>query len=226
MEPLRIEFKLVSEWCPPSLGVHLDGLVAHTVVREAIRTEGLHEQANSPVYAELISDLPFEKYESENGWCWKASKLQVVGYRCQERRYLTAKTPVDEMATAIGDGIVDSAGGSVIDTQRGIAKNSSMFYTVEYAKGLTAWCIGDKDALEYLLQEIDAIGVKTRLGHGLLAPFEDGRLFRVTNDDDAIEKWKARNSPERLQQSMFPGIGAIHTPYWRNKEYCWMPCQE
>ena len=227
MEPLRIEFKLAGPWAPPSNGVHFDGFIAHRVVQDALHgatTPGVDDPDSDEVdYARLIADLPFEKYESENGWCWKASKLQPVRYHGQERRYLTAKTPVIDMARAIGDGTVEAKGGSIIDTVRGIGKNSAIYYTLEHVEELHAWCVGDRDAIEFLLQDVRAIGVKTRLGHGTLMPFDDGKFFRVVTDDDAATKWQTRNLPDKLQDKMYPGVGTTHPPYWKEKAYCWMP---
>ena len=141
----------------------------------------------------------------------------------QERRYLTAKTPVMAMAIDIGRRVVEEKGGSYIDTVRGIGKNAAMYYTLEHAKGFEAHCIGDHDALTYLLADFDAIGVKTRLGHGSLKPFEDGKLFRITRDESAREKWKYRNAPVKLTQDMHPCVGAFRPPYWRDKDYVWTP---
>lgn len=222
MEPLRIEFQLSGPWSPPHGGVHLDGLVAWAVKEQALRNAGT-SLTSAPDYAAIISDLPFEKHETSYGWCWKASKLQVLGYRCQERRYLTAKTPVMEMALAIGDRIVEEKGGTYIDTVRGLGKNAAMYYTLEHAQGFEAFCVGDYDALNELLMEVDAIGVKTRLGHGCLRPYEDGKLFRITPDAAAAEGWKRRNAPERLHADMIPAVGCFQPPYWRGKGYCWAP---
>lgn len=223
MEPLHIEFTLAGPWAPPAFGTHFDGLIAHAIVRDALSCEGLANPENERQFADMICELPFEKYESPAGWCWKASKLQAVGYHGQQRRYLTAKTPVGDMARAIGNGTVETKGGSIIDTVRGIGKNSALYYTLEHAQKLQAWCIGERDSLEYLLQQIDAIGVKTRIGHGALVPYPDGRLFKITADESATEKWKTRNLPDRLVDDMYPDVGAIQPPYWKNKVYCWMP---
>lgn len=221
MEPLRIEFNLTGPWCPPHGGVHLDGLVAWAVKEEALRNARVANSSDID-YAALIADLPFEKHEGPNGWCWKASKLQVIGYREQERRYLTAKTPVIDMALAIGDRIVEEKGGANIDTVRGLGKNAALFYTLEHAAKVEAYCIGDRDALVELLQEVPAIGMKTRLGHGSLRPYDDGNLFRIIGDESAHENWKRRNAPDRLLEDMIPAVGRFQPPYWRGKEYCWM----
>lgn len=220
MEPLRIEFQLSGPWCPPQGGVHLDGLVAWAVKEEALRNLSAGAQTD---YETIISDLPFEKYEHDNGWCWKASKLAVIGYQFQERRYLTAKTPATDMALAIANGVVEEKGGSYIDTVRGLGKNAALYYTLEHAQGFQAYCIGDYDALHELLQEIHAIGVKTRLGHGSLRPFNDGHLFRITRDPAAQENWKRRNAPARLVEDMIPAVGSMRPPYWQSKGYCWVP---
>ncbi len=232
MEPLRIEWKLTSDWVPPHHGLHLDGLIALAVVRDSLSSS---YQGEGVDYAKLISDLPFERFDStpseatrtEQTWCWKASMIEVIGYHGQSRRYLTAKTPVDAMAQAIVDGVVEAKGGAYIDTLRGPAKNSALFYTVEYAERLQAWCIGDKDALEDLLGRIDAIGVKSRIGHGSLIPFEDGRLFKITPDPEAATRWQHRNLPVKLHERLYPGIATLQPPYWNGaKCYCWKPIDE
>ncbi|KLR58970.1 hypothetical protein OX89_04045 [Diaphorobacter sp. J5-51] len=204
--------------------MHLDGLIAWAVKEEALRNaSGSTATGAEPDYAAFISDLPLEKHESPHGWCWQASKLEVVGYRGQERRYLTAKTPVLDMALAIGNRVVEEKGGSTIDTVRGLGKNAAMYYTLEHAQGFEAYCVGDYDALSELLQEIQAIGAKTRLGHGSLRPYDDGNLFRITHDPTAHEKWKRRNAPERLLEDMIPAVASFQPPYWKGKDYCWVP---
>jgi CRISPR type IV-associated protein Csf3 len=214
--------------------VHFDGLLALQVVQESLRVASppsppvasqQHSGDDGVDYAALIEDLPLEKYESDSGWCWKASKLTAVNYLGQERRYLTAKTPVNDMARKIVDGVVEAKGGSIIDTQRGIGKNSSLYYTLEHVAELHAWCVGDRDGIDYYLSRLRAVGMKTRLGHGALTEFDDGKLFRIVDDEDARTKWQLRNLPDRLMPAMYPGVGATHPPYWKNKSYCWLPCE-
>lgn len=218
MEPLRIEFQLATPWSPPHGGVHFDGLVAWAVLMDAM--QGGSSPDNE--YDQIINDLPFERFESDEGWCWKASMLHVVGFMGQERRYLTAKTPVNNMALAIGNKTVEQKGGSYIDTVRGLGKNAATYYTLEHAQGFEAFCIGDFDALSQLLLEVHSIGVKVRLGHGSLRPYEDGKLFKITPDESAREKWMRRNAPKKLVDDMHPAIACFQPPYWKNKQYCWV----
>lgn len=225
MEPLRIEFKLGRPWVPPAFGTHLDGLIAHLVVKDALAHAFFEEGRVEPGYDALISDLPFERYQSPNGSSWKASKLKAINYHGQERRYMTAKTPVNEMCRGIVEGFISNRGATHIDTSRNYAKNSQIYYTLEHVEQLHAWCIGNRDALELLLAGLTGIGIKTRLGHGALAPFEDGKLFRIVADETAAEKWKNRNLPDQLKPDMYPGVGNTLPPYWKNKSYCWMSCE-
>lgn len=222
MEPLRIQWQFATPWVPPNGGIHFDGLLGFATVRDAAcRTAGVCTEGMD--YDTLLSDLPLERYESEHGSCWKASKLQVLGYAQQERRYLTAKTPVEAMARDIGRSIVSEKGRSKIDTERGPFKNTAMFYTLELAAGAEAWCVGDADAISELLERIDSLGAKGRLGHGSLRPYADGRLFKIERDERALENWKRRHAPERFYDDMIPTVGALRPPYWRPDGYCWTP---
>lgn len=222
MEPLRIEWQFATAWAPPHSGVHFDGLLALARVREA--SSRAHAGGSDGIdYDALLADLPFEMYESPYGACWKASKLEVIGYVQQERRYLTSKTPLESMARDIGRGVVSRKGTTVIDTARGPFKNSAMFYTLELARGAQAWCVGDVDAIGELLERVESLGTKGRIGHGALLPYEDGRRFKIERDERALENWKWRNSPEQFFPDMVPIAGALKPPYWRQTGYCWSP---
>lgn len=220
MEPLRIECRLAGPWSPPHGGTHLDGLLAWAIKEEALDNSAPDTKVD---YDTLIADLPLERFECDDGWCWKASLFQPVGFMGQERRYLTAKTPVMNMALAIGSRIVQEKGGASIDTVRGLGKNAALYYTLEHVHGLQAWCLGDAEAIIHLLEQVQAIGVKTRLGHGSLLPYGNGQLFQITHDPDAHEKWKHRNAPQKLTEAMYPGVGSFKPPYWKHKDYCWIP---
>lgn len=211
MQALQIDCCLAGAWCPPSYGLHLDGLVAWSVVQDSL------EQGDATMdYAKAISDLPFERHAS-GVWC--ASQFFPVGWIGQEQRYYTGKTPVDHLAECIGNGAVDTKGGAVIDTVRGIAKNHQGYLTLEHVRGLRAWCVGDEDAIIELLGKIEAVGVKTRMGFGALLPYEDGSLWRITPCEEATEHWKRRSSPVQLTQESYPARGAHQPPYWRGNEF-------
>lgn len=220
MRPLQIDCRLGGPWCPPAYGMHLDAVLAYSLVNACVRA------ANTAVrsYDEIIADLPLERHDNGvNGGVWKASVFHPVGWLGQERRSLVAKTDVEHMSGLIAAGRVETKGGSKIDTVRGIAKNAQTFFTIEHAQGLRAWCIGDADAIDDLLSEVFAVGVKTRIGFGSLLPFADGRLWRVSECEDAAIHWMRRSSPTRLIEESYPAIGSWRPPYWRGSEPIYRP---
>ena len=214
MQPLRIDCLLATAWCPPAFGLHLDGLIGFAAVDEATAL-----RSDAPDYDTILADLPFARHES-GVWC--ASMFSVVNFGGQERRYLTQKTDVITMSTMIGRNVVETAGGSIIDTQRGPFKNGQAYYTVEHAQGLRAWCVGDPDRILDLLTRIPAVGVKNRIGLGTLLPFDDtGEVWKITEDDSAHERWKRRSAPVALTSDAIPAIGAWSPPYWRGNSRIW-----
>lgn len=223
MEPLRIECRLATPWHPPAFGLHLDGLLAWSLVQDAKAA-----RADLVDYEAIISDLPLERHllathpgGGHSVWC--ASQFVPVGWLGQERRYMTAKTSVEDMSHWIGRKVVETKGGSTIDTARGIAKNSQAYYTVEHVRGLRAWCVGDRDAITDLLSRVRAVGVKTRIGLGTLLPYADGALWDVRADEQASQLWRRRSSPERLIEDSFRAIGSWRAPYWQGTDPIWRP---
>jgi CRISPR type IV-associated protein Csf3 len=220
MEPLRIDCRLAGPWCPPAFGLHLDGLLSWVLVEDAKKAR---QTATS--YESIIADLPLDQhvFDNEQGRVWCASLFTPVGWMGQERRYLTAKTNVEDMAHWIGEGVVDKKGGSIIDTVRGLAKNSQAYYTIEHVRALRAWCVGDADAVQDLLSRVQAVGVKTRIGLGTLLPYDDGSLWRVTPDLEAADMWRRRSSPVKLIDASYRAIGTWKSPYWQGSEPIWRP---
>jgi CRISPR type IV-associated protein Csf3 len=215
MEALQIECQMAGAWCPPAFGLHLDGLIAWSLVQESLNSGHVVDD-----YEAIISDLPFDRHEC-GAWC--ASQFFPVGWAGQEQRYFTGKTPVEDMAKYIGAGAVETKGGSIIDTARGIAKNHQGYITLELVRGLRAWCLGDADAIEELLSKVHAVGVKTRMGFGSLLPFDDGKLWRITPSKDANQHWMRRSLPTRLTEDSYPSFGSWRAPYWRGNDSIWRP---
>jgi CRISPR type IV-associated protein Csf3 len=215
MATLQIDCQLSGPWCPPQFGLHLDGLVARALVGEQL--EGGSDAGS---YEAILADLPFEQDESG---VWKASQFFPVGWLGQQRRYVTGKTPVQHLALSIGAGIVDAAGGSIIDTVRGIAKDHAGYITIEHVRGLRAWCVGDEDAIREYLDRMPAIGARTRMGFGTLRPYENESLWRITSCEDAAENWKLRSAPKQITAQSYPSLGSWRPPYWRGGETIWRP---
>jgi len=215
MTPLQIDCQLSGPWCPPQFGLHLDGLMAWLLVEPHVRAGSVIDS-----YADIIEDLPFGKHESG---VWMASQFFPVGWMGQERRYVTGKTPVQHLALSIGAGVVDTVGGSTIDTVRGIAKDHAGYISIEHVRGFRAWCVGEEDTIRDYLETVPAIGARTRMGFGTLKRYEDGSFWKISESEDASEKWKLRSAPEQITQESYPARGSWKPPYWRGDDNIWRP---
>ncbi|MCZ8254443.1 MAG: type IV CRISPR-associated protein Csf3 [Polaromonas sp.] len=226
---LRIECSLATPWSPPAFGLHLDGLIGWALVEQHRRADmaarGVHDEPPAGAaldYPTILAGLPLQKDEATGAWC--ASQFFPVGWRGQERRYYTAKTPVEDMSRRINEGLVDTKGGAHIDTQRGPAKNSQGFITIEHVEGLRAWCVGDPDEIVQLLStHVHHVGVKSRIGLGTLLEQPDGSLWRIEEDAQAFEMWKHRSMPAKVLDDSRPAIGSWKPPYWRGQDVIWRP---
>lgn len=223
--PLRIDWCLSTGWVPPAHGLHLDGLLARVIVDRAMA--GLEVpagvQLDAAYFEHLIADLPFGRFTAPNGqWVWQASLLHA-DVIASERRLMTTKTPVHDIATHTASGALSAKGGAKVDTRRGYYKAGLATYPVETVRGITAWCVGDPDRIADLLGDITHLGTKTRLGHGLVREV-DGQPFDMVEDTAAFSLWQQRNMPVQL-----PGFiafaGPLRSPYWdRSKAtMAWRP---
>lgn len=223
MKKLQIDCQLAGPWVPPAFGLHLDGLLARSLVDDAMASVTCDE-AEDMTYASIIADLPLERHDAGEGravWC--ASQFVPVGWLAQERRYLTAKTSIEDAFHWMNRGVVSSKGVTTIDTVRGIAKNGQAFFTIEHAIGLRAWAVGDSEAIMERLTRIQGVGVKTRIGFGSLLPYDNGDLWKITEVPDDQCRWKRRSSPCKLIDDSFPAVGSWHSPYWQGHDRIWRP---
>lgn len=223
MTPLQIECQFMNSWCPPVMPLHIDSLLAWATVDDALTN---HPVLDDQSYDVLSLDLPLAQHQFGDGrWVWKASMLHTIGFVTQSRRYLTCRTPVQEMHEAVDSGFVSAKGGSSIDTSRGFAKNGQDYYTTEMAQGLVGWCVGDYDHTKYLLQQVSHLGAKRRLGMGELRPYDDGSFFKITPLDAAETLWMRRASPEKIIEESILMTGNFKPPYFdrTRRDWCWVP---
>lgn len=213
MIPLRIQWTLATPWCPPPVSLHLDGLIAWAMVKEAEDQGRFFEN-----YDEILSQLPFAKHESEAGWVWKASfikPLQVLG---SERRYMTTKTAVASMAELMTEGRIAGKPLTSIDTVRGPFKNDAFWYTIEHVDACAAYCVGDPERLAPLLDLVTHLGKRARLDHGRIS------AFTMDEDASADRLWRNRNMPEP-ENGHQPIMGRLRPPYWmgEGQTQVWRP---
>lgn len=223
--PLRIEWRIATPWCPPPMGLHLDGLIGHALVQEA--------EANGReflTYDALLAELPFERHEAAAGWCWKASLVRPSAVHGSERRYMTSKTAGLGLAERMVDGGISGRALKSIDTVRGPFKNDAFWYTVEHVPACHAWCVGDPERIASLLDRITHLGKRSRLDHGRIAlrdrsdAQEGGLDFDIIEDADALVHWQERVMPEPLE-GYAPVVSRLQPPYWKGEgvTQAWRP---
>ena len=233
MTPLRIEFLLAGHLDVPSMPIHLDSLVAYARYQRAL------EEHESGEIRDIIQDLPLGKETRDGSWVWQASALSFEGKESAGMRHWTRKTVIpDHYAMALADGSIErgrkATGNSAdaqkknrdallakdgspklfahkIDTVRGDMKNDLQAYAVCNASKAVAFCMGDPDALESLLDPemgyLTHIGKRSRLGQGKIVGLS------ISTSDSAVDNWKQRILP--WQEDGYLGIEAnVIPPYW------------
>ena len=216
--------------------IHLDSLVAYARYQSAL------ESGEQGEIRDLICQLPLSKMTKDDLWVWQASALMFEGVSSAGMRRWTRKTVIPhDYATRLADGVIergrkptglvaeakvknsaalrDKNGepklyAQKIDVVRGDMYNNLEAYPVRYAKKAIAYCIGDADKLEMLLNPemgfLTAIGKRVRLGHGKISG------FHIIEDDAALELWGRRILP--WEKEGYLGIEAnVIPPYWDAK---------
>ena len=236
MTPLRIEFTVAGHMEKPSMPLHLDSLVAFTRLKSA------EEMRESGEIRDIIQDLPLAKKSQDGLWVWQASALAFEDISSAGMRHWTRKTVFpDYYALALENGTIERGKkmtGSAetardknhkalcdrdgntklfsqkIDTVRGTMKSELQAYPVCNATKAVAYCVGDPDTLEILLNPemglLTHLGKRARLGHGLITG------MTITEDQEALTKWEQRILP--WQKVGYLGMPAVVTPpYWDEK---------
>lgn len=231
MTPLRVQFDLATAWVQPSTPLHLDGIIAYTIVEE-------HKHSGTFIdFDSCLKSLPLEREERNREWCWKASHVQPVSQLGLAQRYLTRKFwsegYVDEYikgritlgrqpppgAPPLEDPTQGFEGA--IDTVRGHLKNAALMYPVALVPTVIGYCIGDGERIESLLRTyLTHLGKRGRLDHG--------RIARITATEDlrASELWWERDLPWP-RPGFVEAEGRVHPPYWsrRNARRIFVPAE-
>jgi CRISPR type IV-associated protein Csf3 len=233
MEPLRVSWRLAMPWAPPNYGLHLDGLLAWAAVQEA-RAVGRAFSA----FEEVIERLPLARHETDAGWCWKASLVTPSIALAPERRYITARTPVFDLAAfeseqraamlALNPNAKLRHAGAV-NTASGFFKNAAFYVSLQHVTELEAWCIGSREHITNLLRHVTHVGTKGRMGFGAVRLISD--LQGYTRPDysvdpapEASERWCYRLMPEQ-RDDYIPVQSRIQPPYWDGvgAQLAWRP---
>lgn len=209
MTPLKIEFQLGTPVVIDSeYPIHLDGLLAWSRVQEAIRLGDTNPWGAS-------DDLPIAKAGQNEDWVWQASRL-VFKY-CTPRQLVNMqrRSEPDRIYRDYERGLWRAKrkdGPPTINTNSGQLRAYQFYTSVQWASHAEAWCVGDPDRVRELLDKIEHIGKMGRNGFGQVSN------ILVTEDDEALERWRLRVLPidvPRLSGVDYTlGLQTPRAPYW------------
>ena len=197
MKAFKVTFTLNGEVAVPRHLIHLDDLLAWASV-DAARESGVSD----PIAAK--DDLPLARYETDSGWCWKASALrfQVLS----EPRLLCRTRRVDYETIAREKERLIEFRANKFTEGTGQYKGFDLRDPVQWVESANAYGVGDGAAVEALLKRIQFIGGLRKLGLGRVRSFE----ISPSNEKDA---WRYRHLPEPCADHV-PVIGGLNPPYW------------
>lgn len=182
----------------PDTPIHLDALLSAARTRE-----------NNGDWS-VQHDLPIERFVSETNpehWCFKASTLKFHAYS-QDTVSKTLKVDRTKLAEFVELGITKVP--NKVSTASGAYKAALYFDTVLLSDQAEAYLVtDDPERVLALLQRLDAVGSKRKLGLGQIGYVE---INEVSSEED--EHWTYRNLPEPLCNNCYRADGQLFAPYW------------
>jgi len=201
MEPLKITWRLSQ---PVMLGdhpIHLDGLLAWVQVQRSI--EACEEDPYS-----AQTNLPLERV----GGVWKSSQVFFSpGPRFRET--IVRKFEIQSMAREKGH--VFEKGTDKPRAGSGKHKGFLMHKDGQLSTHAAAWCVGNRDLIQDILEDVGYLGRYSRLCFGEVHDFKI-----ETPPTDESDYWKLRALPidqKALCHDKFEygkAMATLEAPYW------------
>lgn len=221
MQALEIQFTFASAVSPPDTPTHLDGLLAYAMVQRR-----LLDEPDVADVALLGEDLPLAKLQQDSEWAWHASMLHFIPAGDAYLQFATRRTDAQRLVGMLAEGGVEGMRGAQLDLGSGRLRNFAWYYPLQQMSRAVAYAVGDKDAVEDLLQDIKAIGKKHQQGNGLVAGVTVAAASTPEEDEQFRTQAMRRFLPFPLD-GYAPIQGACKAPYWRNdnRRIVWAPIE-
>jgi len=203
-QPLRVEFT-VRNGSPirePKHIIHLDALLAFVAVQRSMADGAQDYSAQENLPLDILT------HPEATHSVWAASGLFYEA-QMKELRYWSRKTNTAAVAEAQGSGILKMRGDKV-STSSGPWKAYSEFEPLLHVRTLTAWCIGDKEAIEDLLGDIHFIGKRRSRGYG------EVESIQVISDEKALNNVKCRSLTWQEDERYVPMMCGTKPPYFEH----------
>jgi CRISPR type IV-associated protein Csf3 len=168
----------------------------------------------------LHESLPFERYTNEGGWVWKASKLFKAQNGLVDSRFFTRRFDTDQVINLRDEGklLLSKREGNDLAISQGGGPYRGMldFYHTEKVKTLYAYGVGDIQRIAELLEHLEHIGSKSRLGHGRIDSID---LVSLGVDEECL--WDKRPLPDDGSsqiQGYMKRFYRLTPPYWKKND--------
>jgi len=216
MQPLRVEWTIVSPVIPPGSGLlHSDALLAW-----AITQRKLSAGAATGSIRDLAEDLPLAKHSASDGsWCWCASAIR---WECPPHggRTIAAmvrRTEVDDIVQLTAEKSLRSR-ASQLDLASGPQRNYLLRFDTIHATRATAYMVGEAQQVESLLRDVTHLGKKGNSGYGRVGSVS----VSVVSSAECDWRWRAMPEPSHDHVA---ARAAIRAPYWDPTTFtnAWVP---
>ena len=193
MQPLKITFTFLTELVESYHPIHFDSIVAYLVTQE---NGGNWENIKLPIAKE--NDI----------YMASALKFNRTG-----RRLAFRKRGFDQELFIEGlDNFIDTR-TRTLRTASGPYKNYAWHTPVFTANSAEAWCIGEREPLSHLINQLRSIGPLGKLGYGAI------KSVTIEYDEQARVLWQHRVLPWRPNDKEFYPINATcEPPYWDKRK--------
>lgn len=208
-EPFKLTLYLRTAMVEPAMQKPLDAILSWAAVQRA-ELQG----ADDPISVQ--HDLPLARHETARGWCFKASNLEF-DFSNTSRSYLneTKRANIADYANAYLQGGLTKK--PVIDVARGTTKAGFYMHPLRHPHEITAWGVGDIEALTLLMPYVTHIGKLRRRDCGAVAH------WTIDRHRSALELWSQRplpaDSPFAKPDTHATSMGALVGPYWSRKNF-------
>lgn len=197
----KITFHLDNEVGKAMQPIHLDGLLCWSRVQEDVNTW------------ENQYDIPLARYETQNGWVFKASEIEV--HSRGKNMFVSTKRIVLEELASFDNMDVTKKMPKRIETHKGVWKAGIINRHTQLARVATAYFVcdpGELPRVKQLLNRIKSIGPLGKLGYGRVNGYT---IEEVSNQP---EMWIYRNMPDAYTADFKPLEGRLRAPYWLRVE--------
>jgi CRISPR type IV-associated protein Csf3 len=211
MEPLRIDFTLVTPMRIPEHPIHFDGVLAWAAVQDGMDRGIPMEEAQE--------NIPLGRQGERDEAVWMASWINFApGPRSIYP--ITRPFRLTDLVMDMGRSFKQLRRAEwKSEMSSSVNKAYLLQHPVRHVTEAHAWCMGNRAEIERLLSTwVTHLGKLSRLDMGRI------NTATVTSDPAASEKWRLRSLPWQ-EDGYVRAYETVKPPYWKreNRREAWVP---